>query len=155
MLPEEKLWLQGLEEGRSMRFRPLGRSMTPCLRPGDIVSICPGKTCHTGDIVLWKKRGVLVLHRVVGRKNGHIITKGDSLRGLDALVLREQILGRAVSRERRGRLRRLDHLGARFLGLAFSFTMALLPGLISLLVRLKNRRKELGQVQPGYESVKW
>jgi hypothetical protein len=114
--------------------------MIPYLRSGDIVNICPGKTCHTGDIVLWQKRGSLVLHRVVGRKNGHIITKGDSLSGLDAPVPREQILGRAVTRERRGRLRRLDHLGARFTGLAFSFTIALLPGLISLLVRLKNGR---------------
>ena len=144
MLSEQELWLQGLSSGRTMRFRPLGGSMAPFLRSGDIVNICPGESCRAGDVVLWQAGDALILHRVVAKQNGRIITKGDALGHLDAPVTREQILGRAVARERQGRVRRLDHQGARFLGLAFSFTVALLPGLISLLVRLKNIARNWG-----------
>ncbi len=150
MPPEQELWLQGLSAGRAMRFRPLGGSMAPFLRPGDIVNICPGETCRAGDIVLWQAGEVLILHRVVAKKNGRIITKGDSLRSLDAPVRREQILGRAVARERQGRLHSLDHLGVRFLGLAWCLT-SWIPGLVSFLASARRalRKAALG---PTYSS---
>jgi len=134
---KQELWLQGLKAGRVMRFRPLGGSMIPCLRQGDIVSISPGQGCRVGDIVLWQAGEAMVLHRVLIKKNGRIVSKGDALRHLDAPVMREQIVGTAVLRERRGRVRRLDRLGARFLGLSFCLTSACVPKLMKILSALK------------------
>jgi len=138
MDPKEALWRQSLSHAGILRFRPLGCSMAPILCNGDIVTIEARADMRVGDIMLADHGGGLVLHRVVARRNGRLITKGDSLDHLDAPVTREQILGRAVARERQGKVRRLDVLAARFLGLAFSFTVGLLPGLMSLPASLKS-----------------
>ncbi len=123
-----------------MRFRPLGGSMAPCLRAGDIVHICPGKNCQIGDIILWQQGDGLFLHRVLAKKNGCVITKGDSLSHQDGQVRKEQILGRAVTRERHGRISRLDHSGRRLLGLAWCL-LSLIPGLTVLLRKSKRTLK--------------
>lgn len=138
---KEALWLKGLQQGWVMRFRPQGGSMLPFLRPGDVVSICPGKSCRPGDIILWQTGPALVLHRVVVKQNGGLLTKGDFLGYLDSPVAPEQILGRAVARERQGRLRRLDNFWQRWLGLAFSLTVPLVPGLLALADSVKRRLK--------------
>jgi hypothetical protein len=139
----QALWLQGLAEGWSMRLRPLGGSMAPCLRAGDIVHICPGKSCQVGDIILWQQGDGLFLHRVVAKKNACVITKGDSLGSQDKPVRKEQILGRAVTRERHGRIRPLDHLGCRLLGLAWCF-LSWTPGLVVFLVKSRRTLKFMG-----------
>lgn len=126
----EDLWLEGLHQGRTMRFRGRGGSMAPFLRDGDIVTIEPGGKPVLGQVVLTGPGDSLILHRVVAKRNGWISTKGDALGRLDAPVTREQILGRAVARERGGRERRLDTFWRRWLGLAFSLTVPLVPGLI-------------------------
>ncbi len=99
-----------------MRFRPLGGSMASFLRSGDIVNICPGESCRVGDVVLWQAGDALILHRVVAKKNGRIITKGDSLGHLDAPVTLKHILGGAVARERQGKVRRFGLFRGPVLG---------------------------------------
>jgi hypothetical protein len=113
------------------------------LRAGDIVHICPGKSCQVGDIILWQQGDDLFLHRVVAKKNGWVITKGDSLGHQDGPVRKEQILGRAVTRERHGRIRRLDHSGRRLLGLAWCL-LSWIPGLVVLLGQSKRTLKDMG-----------
>ena len=122
MDPKEALWRQSLSHAGILRFRPLGCSMAPILCNGDIVTIEARADMRVGDIMLADHGGGLVLHRVVARRNGRLITKGDSLDHLDAPVTREQILGRAVARERQGRRSSLVSYGARFCGLCFSLT---------------------------------
>jgi hypothetical protein len=142
---KQQLWLQGLSEGRVMRCKSRGKSMFPFLREGDLVDLVATQEFRIGDIVLAQE----VLHRVVAKRNGQIITKGDANSHLDPPVARAQILGRVVARERRGRVRQLDSLEARFLGLAFSFTVAMRRGLIYWLVRLRNGAgKALGRSLP-------
>jgi hypothetical protein len=119
--------------------------MLPLLRPGDTVSIQPGKDCRVGDIILWRKGQALVLHRVVTRRNGRIITKGDSLSYLDAPVWPAQTLGRAVVRERHGRIKGLDHPGRRFLGLAWCL-LTWIPGLVVFLVTTRRTLKNMAQL---------
>jgi len=131
-----------------MRFRPWGDSMSPFLRRGDVVTIVPGKRCHLGDIVLVSRDESLLLHRVVAKKPGEIITKGDALSSLDRPVPLHYLLGRAAFRERRGKLRPLDSFQARFLGMAFSLTVPLLPRFIDLLAALKR----LGRERLGLEQ---
>ena len=125
-----------------MRFRPLGSSMLPFLKGGDIVTIAPDTKLRIGDVVLWQWGESAFMHRVVAKRNGRIITKGDSLGYLDVPVTLEHILGRAVVRERQGKVRRLDHLGARFLGLAWCLT-SLIPGLASFLASAQHALRKV------------
>jgi hypothetical protein len=126
---KEDLWLQGLRRGRTMRFRPLGGSMVPFIRPDDVVTIVPGKQCRPGDVVLVHRGDALLLHRVVAIFSGRIITKGDALSLLDMPVSPQDILGRAVCLERQGRWRSLESLRSRLLGLAFNLAFSWLPSL--------------------------
>jgi hypothetical protein len=136
------LWCQGLQQGKTMRFQPLGGSMIPCLRAGDVVTIVPGKGCRVGDVVLYRQNGDLVLHRVVGKRGGRVITKGDALGGMDKPVAPGEILGRAVSFERRGVSRSLDSWSSRFLGLAFCLTVSWAPKLMAILAAVKRLGRE-------------
>ena len=142
MDPKEELWLEGLKQGRPMCFRPLGGSMGPFLRNGDIVTIVARSGC-VGDIVLAKRGATMVLHRVVAKSGDRIITKGDSLDRFDPPLARQDVLGKAVTRERQGKISGLDSVTARLCGLAFCLTLPFFPKLMALLVKLKPL------VQPG------
>lgn len=131
-----ELWLQGLRAGRTMRFRLGSSSMVPTLQSDDLITVAPGRRCRLGDIALYQQDQDLWLHRVVARWGDWIATKGDGLAWVDAPVPRHAVLGTAVARERRGRVQRLDRLGARLLGLAWCLT-AWLPGLVPLLTATK------------------
>jgi hypothetical protein len=131
-----ELWLQGLRTGRTMRFRLGSSSMVPTLQPDDLITVAPGRRCRLGDIALYTQEQDLWLHRVVAGWGDWIVTKGDGLAWLDAPVPRDAVLGTAVARERRGRVQRLDRLGARLLGLAWCLT-SWLPGLVPLLTATK------------------
>lgn len=132
-----ELWLQGLKQGRAMRFRALGGSMNPSLRNGDIVTIVPGKDVRIGDVVLTHTNVGLILHRVVRKCAGQIITKGDSLTFLDPPVNPRDILGRAVSRDRLGKEHPLLSFGARFCGLCFSLTLPWMARCLPAIVAMK------------------
>jgi hypothetical protein len=147
---KQQLWLQGLAGGWSMRFRPLGGSMAPLSQPGDVFDICPGKNCRVGDVILWQSGDNLFLHRVIAKKNGLVITKGDSLEHPDKPVRQEQILGRAVARERHGRIRRLDRAGLRLLGLAWCLT-SWVPGLVPLMAAARRTLRNAARL-PGLEA---
>ena len=142
MHPKEELWLEGLRQGRPMRFQPLGGSMFPFLRQGDVVTIvaAPGRI---GDIVLTRPAPDLLLHRLVARHGDRLITKGDALHYLDQPIAPHQVLGRACTKERHGRISRLDSLPARLCGLAFCLTLSFSPYLMPTLVKLKSL------LQPG------
>jgi hypothetical protein len=142
MDPKEELWVKGLKEGRAMRLLPRGGSMIPFVRAGDLVTIVPGKPCRVGDVILCRRDGNLVLHRVVGKKDGKIITKGDALGYADGPVAPQDILGQAVFAERSGVTRSLDSLGSRLLGLAFSLTVSRVPKLMGILAAVKRLGRE-------------
>jgi hypothetical protein len=127
-----ELWLEGLGEGRTMRFRLGSCSMVPTLRPDDLVTVAPRDRCRLGEIALYRQDQNLLLHRVVARWGDWIVTKGDGLAWLDVPVPHDAVLGAAVARERQGRVQRLDRLGSRFLGLAWCLT-SWIPGLLALL----------------------
>jgi hypothetical protein len=122
-----------------MRLRPLGSSMVPFMRAGDIVTIAPSRRCRIGDIVLYRRDDGTVMHRVVMKFADRIITKGDALRQTDPPVFPHNICGRAVAYERQGKKHAIESLGSRFLGLAFSLTVSQVPGLLRLLVAMKRR----------------
>lgn len=124
MDPKVELWVQGLRQGWSMHCRPLGQSMIPNLRQGDLVKVTPEETYRLGDIILVNHGGHYIMHRVVVKSDGWIITKGDASTCLDPPVSPREILGRVVSRNRRGKESSLDSPWARWVGLAFCLTVS-------------------------------
>src|SRR5436309_12353082 len=102
-------------------FKAMGDSMLPSVWPGDLLTVRRQSFSEfqNGEIVLYEREGGentltrpygpaspggrgFVAHRVVGRRGGKLITRGDSLRQ-NAPVHEEQVLGRVVGVTRNGR----------------------------------------------------
>jgi len=104
------LWLfEGiLNSGLSLRVRVTGRSMSPFLQGGEILTIrkVPCTSLRIGDLIFFKNhRGSHLLHRIVSKKrvnNGMLTfqTKGDALRACDESVRHDEILGKVCKIEK-------------------------------------------------------
>ena len=126
----EKIRSQG-----SACLRVSGGSMTPWIRSGDFIFIrrCDFAKIAAGDIVVFQRNGVLVVHRAICRvqRSGSekvanlLITKGDATDDADVPVSAVEYLGRATR----------IHRGRRHIDLE-SFTQRLLGRLLARISRL-------------------
>ncbi|MEN8155164.1 MAG: S24/S26 family peptidase [Acidobacteriota bacterium] len=69
------------EKGKKFRFKAEGFSMSPFIRNNDVLTISPiKKKLHIGDVVAVKRSNnkKLAIHRIVGRKKGLFLIKGDN-----------------------------------------------------------------------------
>lgn len=58
-------YVQKLQDGEEVSFRPRGNSMTPKIKSGDLVTVSPdASSLKKGDIVLCKVKGNQYLHLV-------------------------------------------------------------------------------------------
>jgi hypothetical protein len=101
----EGLAAEVLDRFGEVRLRVTGSSMLPSVRPGDVLTIrrCVMSAVESGAIVLFTRDGRLFAHRVVARRNTHLITSGDALEWQDPPVRPDQLLGRVVTLTRNGR----------------------------------------------------
>ena len=122
-----RAWADLLTEelDRPVRLRVRGASMAPTLRPGDVVMVEPitDAALRLGDWVLVRGERENYLHRYVGRRADHILTKGDAHRRLDPPWPPAAIRGRVTAayrddacyyrrtprRQRRERVRAVGH----------------------------------------------
>ena len=106
-----------LDEGLEVELRLRGSSMSPWLQSGDTVVLAPlaGRPIGLGDVVAIRRgaprteggeRWILV-HRVVGRRDALLLTRGDAGDRPDEPTAPEDVVARAVAWKRRGRRRRL------------------------------------------------
>lgn len=134
-----------LSRGYSVRFRPGGHSMSPTIRDGEAVTVEPveAERVRVRDIILYRAARGLIAHRVVRIERREAMgaifhLRGDGATTPDAPVVADQILGRVVTVERkgravalRGRRARLNRITCRSLRslkkLAWSFTQRRLP----------------------------
>lgn len=93
-----------------IRLPAVGTSMVPAIHPGDILSIQPvnPKEVCLGDIVVYAREQVLVVHRVVQASANSsepccLVTRGDRLLRDDTPILPGELLGRVASIERKNR----------------------------------------------------
>ena len=74
-------WVESeIAEGRNVRFRLKGNSMYPLLRSGKdevILYPCTDDELKPMDVVLFRYRGVHVLHRIIYRKGNELLIQGD------------------------------------------------------------------------------
>jgi signal peptidase I len=99
-----------LRDGKSVRFRAVGRSMYPTIREGDVITVAPiaPDFVQRGDIILYRLECGVVAHRLVridrNREDSfRYIFRSDTWGAWDDPVLAEQILGKVISVERSGR----------------------------------------------------
>ena len=100
-----ELATHGLQQGERLRLRVSGESMAPLLRPGDsvLVASCHPEELQIGDLVLIRREGDLVTHRLIGRTRQGWITKGDGSPWTDPPPAADHLLGKAVALESGGR----------------------------------------------------
>jgi len=93
--------------GARLRFKACGFSMCPFIRNEDVLTVAPlnGASPGLGDVVAFRRpdTGKLVIHRIVGKKGGSYLIKGDNALESDGLVTRAEIAARVVKVERDGR----------------------------------------------------
>jgi len=96
-----------LEKNACFRFKARGHSMAPFIRDGDVITLAPagGRRVGVGDVVAVVNgtAGSVIVHRIVGKKGGAFVVKGDNCRKPDGVFTAEQILGVARVVERNGR----------------------------------------------------
>lgn len=88
---------QLLNEGRTVRFTPLGSSMLPFIRGGrDSVVLAKKDTVEVGDIVLVRLPGRYVLHRVIALDGERVTLMGDgNIAGTEECTLAD-VMGTAI-----------------------------------------------------------
>ena len=108
-----------LAQGYSVRFSAPGTSMGPTIRDRETITVAPAvpSEIRRGDIVAYRRGYHVVAHRVV-RVARHtdgpaFLMRGDAAMSCDPPVAPEQILGKVVSVERRGRQRKVGRCPAK------------------------------------------
>lgn len=99
-----------------LRLRAQGSSMLPAICPGDVLRVkrVVLDRVECGDVVLYQRDGRFFAHRVVGRRPGTLVTRGDALDRDDEAIDARHYLGRVEALERgRGRLVAPRLTGAR------------------------------------------
>lgn len=97
-----------LDAGLSVRIKATGRSMSPFLKGGEILTIrqVPSDSLRKGDLILFTGRyNSHVLHRLIIKQisldNTFLFcTKGDALRAFDEPVHENEVLGKVCRIER-------------------------------------------------------
>lgn len=106
-LSQQELLRGMAERGVPLRTTVRGFSMAPFIRDRDVVTIAPitGVEPRVGDVVAFtlSESGRFAIHRVVARIGEGWLMRGDSAPQADAVVTREQLIGRVVRVERDGR----------------------------------------------------
>jgi len=138
------------ESRRMARFPIRGESMTPLLRPGDVVEIVHALGgFRPGDVLAYRSAAGIVVHRFCGYlSNGTLRMAGDHLPSCDAPVPGARVLGRVVSVLTPGGRLDLESRLARVYGRALVFLLPLreyrglrrIPAWISRLVAWMMRR---------------
>jgi hypothetical protein len=95
-----------LERGEPFWFEAPGFSMSPFIRDGDTITVAPlaGAPPGRGDVVAFLRpgSGKLVVHRVVGRRGGLFLVRGDNGGDEIDLAPAADILGRVTGVQRGG-----------------------------------------------------
>jgi len=97
-----------LQNGSSLRIRVTGRSMTPFLRGGEVLTIRQEQclSLRKGDLILFRNTYDLpVLHRIIKKRKAddgtfRFLTKGDALIAFDEEIHEHSVLGKVCGIEK-------------------------------------------------------
>lgn len=101
-----------------VRLQVKGGSMYPFIQSGDWVEMALFKSgekfIEKGDVVLLRKDGNLLMHRVLRRAKDGFIVKGDISFGHDGMIPVDDVIATVISTERNGRRIDLSSKANRF-----------------------------------------
>jgi len=113
-----QLFINLLREGHVIRSLAVGKSMSPCIKKGELLIVKPIalEEAEIGEIVAFRRdesQSVLTTHRVIQkgqeRDQRYIITKGDRNPNRDLpLVSSQEVLGKVTGIERNGQVISLE-----------------------------------------------
>ncbi len=131
-----------LDQGSIIQFTATGGSMSPFIRSGDTLKIAPlhGKRPVLGQVYVFRNplNQKLLVHRLVAKKEGNWILRGDSYgRHMRDVVPSEALLGIVESIDRCGKPIQLG-LGLERVPLAILSRYQILHPLIQFLRIVKN-----------------
>jgi hypothetical protein len=108
-----------LARGSTFRFKARGFSMHPFIQDGDVVTVSPlgGRYPRLGEVMAacHSETLKLMVHRVLSRREGGVLLRGDNSPAADGYIPAGKVLGRVTRVERNGQRVRLG------LGLERSF----------------------------------
>ena len=118
-----------------------GFSMWPALRPGDrlIGMDCQPAKMGIGDIAVYERGGILIAHRVVGRRGPTLLVTGDNSRGNPDAVEEKEIRGRVAGVVRGEKIIDLNSASARFTGALIALLAPVFTGAAKIMRKLNRR----------------
>ncbi len=130
---KHNLAAEALRIAGNFRLAAFGYSMMPTLWPGEVLTIQAQSfdLVRPSEVVLFSRDGRFFIHRVVGKLNVYpetkLITRGDALPSVDALVSRIEFLGKVVSVRRGEREIPVPACSRtrRWIGLALTYSVRL------------------------------
>ena len=98
-----------LRENIDVRLRVTGSSMQPFIRSNDVLTIIPlsDRQLSSMDIIAYRSKHSLIIHRFVRETDTHLITTGDHYTHEVAHIQKDQLLGKVTHRQRGTRITRL------------------------------------------------
>jgi len=84
--------------GKTIKVKTKGKSMEPLIPEKSIVEvkIVPIEKLKRGDIAMYFRKEKFFIHRVLNKKKGKVLIKGDNNPNFDPIVKEELVLGKAV-----------------------------------------------------------
>ena len=130
-----------LASGNRFRFTAHGISMAPFIRDGDQVELVKMTAPKIGQVVAASREDKLYVHRIVAKKNGLFLLKGDHLQNPDGWFRAEDFLGEVVAVYHRGTL---QPVGIKQLGrtVAELSKRGLLPSLLRFYTKILKKVKK-------------
>ncbi|MEM2594464.1 MAG: signal peptidase I [Sulfolobales archaeon] len=115
-----------------------GTSMEPTLQSGDLVIVIKRvstKDISVGDVIVYRRSGTLIIHRVLRVEDDTLITKGDNNWLPDPPIRFQAVIGKVL--ELGGNVVKVPLVGYLTLFARYSMTSFMnLPALVSLLTVL-------------------
>lgn len=126
----------------SARLKVTGASMIPALWPGDVITVRHDAAAGLlpGQIVLHRREGKLVAHRIVHIHNDSFFTRGDALPQGDPPISESDIVGKVVAIVRNGRI---AHLRQPRWQRAFSWWLRRSDFCLRMALRWHNRMRRM------------
>lgn len=146
----QQLGQEFLAEGGMLRLQVNGVSMAPTLLPGDVIWVEPVAAAELapGDLVLARRAGDMVTHRLISSGESGWVLKGDACGFPDPPLPAESLVGRAVQLERKGQRVRLDSAEVRTAGQRIAWMGRMETGIYRWCLRMAER--VFGADTPGW-----
>ncbi len=126
-----------LNDDNILKIKATGSSMLPLFKENDqfIIQKCVHSKISIGDIVIFERENILTAHRITQITKEHIITWGDFNLKPDAPIITDQIVAKAISVERNGKVLRLTKIKYRTWSFLMTHNAQFNHKLINLIIR--------------------